>query len=291
MRTSRARRSRSAGAGGDHASRRARELVVRELDSQLPRRDVEHDDVAVLDGGERAAVECLGRHVADHEAVRRAGEAAVRDERDRVGEPLADDRGGHVQHLAHARAAGRALVADHDDVAGQDRASLDGGEAGLLGVEDARRAAVHEPVVARELDDAPSGRGCRRGRAGRRSASAAARAGRRPPGRAAPRPRPRSRRASGRPRSGPSRPASGSRLSSSRASSATPPASCMSVGDEAAAGLEAREHRRPRRDRVEVVERVRDAELTRDREQVQDAVRRAAAGRDRRRPRCRAPRA
>jgi hypothetical protein len=53
-------------------------------------------------------------------------------------------------------------------------------------------------------------------------------------------------------------------------------------GDEAAAGLEAREHRRALRDGVEVVERVRDVELTRDREEVQDAVRRAAAGRDRR---------
>ena len=96
--------------------------------------------------------------MADHEPVRRAGEAAVGDQRDRVAEPLADERRGHVEHLAHAGAAGRALVADHDDVAGLDRARLDGGEAVLLGVEDARRAAVEQPLVAGELDDAALGR-------------------------------------------------------------------------------------------------------------------------------------
>ena len=45
----------------------------------------------------------LGRDVADHQAVRRAGEAAVGDQRDLVAEALADERGGDVQHLAHAR--------------------------------------------------------------------------------------------------------------------------------------------------------------------------------------------
>ena len=37
---------------------------------------------------------------------------------------------------------------------GVDRARLDRGEAGLLGVEDARRAAVMRALVAGELDDA-----------------------------------------------------------------------------------------------------------------------------------------
>ena len=31
-----------------------------------------------------------------------------------LAEPLADDRRGHLQHLAHPGPAGRALVADHD---------------------------------------------------------------------------------------------------------------------------------------------------------------------------------
>ena len=104
--------------------------------------DVEHDRVAVAHRGDRAAAGRLGRDVADHQAVRRAREAAVGDQRDLVAEALADERGGDVQHLAHAGAAGRALVADHDHVAGLDRARLDRREAVLLGVEDARRAAV-----------------------------------------------------------------------------------------------------------------------------------------------------
>ena len=84
--------------------------------SRRPRRDPD-DLVAVAHGRERAAAERLGRDVADHQAVRRAREAAVGDQRDLVAEPFADERRGHVQHLAHAGAAGRALVADHDDVA------------------------------------------------------------------------------------------------------------------------------------------------------------------------------
>ena len=54
--------------------------------------------------GDRAAAGRLGRDVADHQAVRRAREAAVGDQRDLVAEPLADERRGDVQHLAHARA-------------------------------------------------------------------------------------------------------------------------------------------------------------------------------------------
>jgi hypothetical protein len=46
--------------------------------------------------------------VAHHQAVRRAREAAVGDQRHLVAEPLADERGGDVQHLAHAGAASRA---------------------------------------------------------------------------------------------------------------------------------------------------------------------------------------
>ena len=75
------------------------------------------DRVAVADVRDRAAARRLRRDVPDHQAVRRAGEAAVRDQRDLVAEALADERCGDVQHLAHPGPAGRALVADHDDVA------------------------------------------------------------------------------------------------------------------------------------------------------------------------------
>ena len=41
---------------------------------------------------DRAAARRLGRDVADHEAVRRAGEAPVGDQRDVLAEPCADER-------------------------------------------------------------------------------------------------------------------------------------------------------------------------------------------------------
>src|SRR3954466_4216111 len=50
----------------------------------------------------------------------------------------------------HPGPPGGTLVADHDDVTGLDRARLDGREAVLLRVEDARRPAVVHPLVARE---------------------------------------------------------------------------------------------------------------------------------------------
>ena len=81
-------------------------LVLRELDG-LASLDVYDDGVAVLERGDRPAAHGLGRDVPDHEPVRRAGEAPVRDERDLVAEALPDDRGSHVQHLAHARPAPR----------------------------------------------------------------------------------------------------------------------------------------------------------------------------------------
>ena len=134
----------------------ARELVVGDVEVEAALLDVEHDLVAVADAAS-GPPRSLRRDVADHQAVRRAREAAVGDQRDLVAEPFADERRGDVQHLAHAGAAGGAFVADHDHVAGLDRARLDGGEAVLLGVEDARGAAVVEPLVAGELDDAALG--------------------------------------------------------------------------------------------------------------------------------------
>src|SRR5436305_589423 len=71
---------------------------------------------------------------------------------------FADERRGDVQQLAHPRAAGRPLVADHDDVARRDLPCLDRGEAVLLGVEHARRAAVVQALVSGELHDAAVGR-------------------------------------------------------------------------------------------------------------------------------------
>ena len=96
----------------------------------------------------------LGRDVAGHQAVGRSGEASVREQSDLVADPLADQSGGHLEHLAHPRASRRALVADHDDVAGLDALLLDDREAFLLGAEDPGRAGVLAALLSGHLDHA-----------------------------------------------------------------------------------------------------------------------------------------
>ena len=116
------------------------------------------DDVAFADGGDGAADGCFGRDVTGHEAARGSGEATVGEE----GHGLAQfgdagDGGRDLQHLAHAGSAFRTFVADDDHVVGLDLAALDGVEGVLLGVEDARRAAMLEALVSGDLDDAAFG--------------------------------------------------------------------------------------------------------------------------------------
>ena len=62
--------------------------------------------------------------MAGHQAVRRAGEAAVGEQCDRLAQAFADQRRGDAEHLAHARPADRPLVADDDHVARLDAALL-----------------------------------------------------------------------------------------------------------------------------------------------------------------------
>ena len=80
--------------------------------------------------------------------MRRAGEAAVGDERHVVAQARADDGGRHAEHLAHARPADRAFVADDDDPAGLARAPLGGGEALLPAVHGPRAAPGDAPRAA-----------------------------------------------------------------------------------------------------------------------------------------------
>jgi hypothetical protein len=217
--------------------------------------------------------------VADHEAVRRAREAPVRDERDGVAEPLADDRGRHVEHLAHPRPAGRALVADHDHVAGPDQPLLHGLEARLFRLEHARGAAVEQPLVSGELDD--------------RTLRGEVPVQDREPARRLERRLDRHHDLLARPfpdggRDLPQRAAVDVRRTrmdelplGELARDEGDAAGLVHVGGhEATARLQARDDRRPRGDSVEVGEREREVELARDREQVEDAVRRAACRRD-----------
>ena len=72
---------------------------------------------------------CLWPHMADAEAARCAGEAAIGDERDLIAAPLAVNRRCGRQHFAHAWAALGAFVSNHEDFAILIIALLHGGEA------------------------------------------------------------------------------------------------------------------------------------------------------------------
>src|SRR5688572_6115945 len=107
-------------------------LVVRDVKVEPPLSRIDEDRVAVVDRGDRTADRSLGCDVPDHVTVRRAGEAAVGDERDLLSQPRADDRAGHAEHLAHAGPTLRALVADDHAVAFLDLPLDDRGERVLL---------------------------------------------------------------------------------------------------------------------------------------------------------------
>ena len=106
--------------GGVYAATRAAISSSLSATSMPAGVDVERDRVAVAHDRKRAAVRRLRCDMPDHQPVRRTREAAVGDQCDVLAEPLADDRGGHMQHLAHARAPGRPLVANHDHGTGLD---------------------------------------------------------------------------------------------------------------------------------------------------------------------------
>src|SRR5437773_2542782 len=73
--------------------------------------------------------------MADDQATRAAGEAAIGDQTDLLAQSLAGKGGRHAEHFAHARAADRSLAPDDDDVAGLNLPGADGGETGFFAVE------------------------------------------------------------------------------------------------------------------------------------------------------------
>src|SRR5258708_37659071 len=83
---------------------------------------MDYDPVAVLRQADRPAPGGFGRNVAAHEAVGRAGEAAVGDQGNVVAEAAASNGSGNSEHLAHAGTANGSLSANHDHVAGLDPA-------------------------------------------------------------------------------------------------------------------------------------------------------------------------
>src|ERR1700733_98079 len=113
--------------------------------------------IAVAHEGDGPPALRLRCHVPGHHSVRRAAEAAVGDESDRVAEPPPDDGSRDPEHLAHAWPAARPLVADDDDVSRLDLARLYCRERSLFAVEDPRRTDVLIAAVSRELEHASFG--------------------------------------------------------------------------------------------------------------------------------------
>ena len=88
--------------------------------------NVDLDDVAVADRGDRTVVDSLRSNVTDAEAPRAAREPSVGDQRAVRSTPRSLECTSDGKHLPHTRSALRTLVADHQhgagfDLAGEDR--------------------------------------------------------------------------------------------------------------------------------------------------------------------------
>ena len=94
--------------------------------------------------------------MADRQARRAAGEAAVGDQRAGLSQALRLDVARRVEHFLHARPAARAFVADDDDVAGDDLAGENAARRVVLALEHFRRPLErqHAGVDACRFDDA-----------------------------------------------------------------------------------------------------------------------------------------
>ena len=81
--------------------------------------------------------------MAHHQAEGTTGEAAIGDQRHGIQKSLAHDGGGGAEHFTHAGAANGPLMAHHHHIARVDLLVEDGGQAGFLALEHARRAGDH----------------------------------------------------------------------------------------------------------------------------------------------------
>ena len=99
-------------------------------------RNVDLDDIAVLEQADGSADRRFRADMADAGAARAAAEAAVGDQGDRFAQPRAHDVAGRTEHLLHARAALGAFVADDDDIARLDLAGQNAFARLFLAVED-----------------------------------------------------------------------------------------------------------------------------------------------------------
>src|SRR4051812_49706125 len=87
------------------------ELIVVQQNVEAARLYIDPDAIAIAHQRQRSADEGLRRDVTDAHAPRRAGEAAVSDQRHLLAHALAVDQRRDTKHLAHAGTADRAFVA------------------------------------------------------------------------------------------------------------------------------------------------------------------------------------
>src|SRR5204863_5582506 len=114
---------------------------------------IDRDDVTVAQETDGPAHRRLGSDMPDAEATRCAREPAVGNKRHFIPHALAIYGCRGREHFAHARPTARTLVPDHEDLTRFVVPLLDGREALLLALEDARGPAECQVRQARDLHD------------------------------------------------------------------------------------------------------------------------------------------
>src|SRR5699024_9698494 len=114
---------------------------------QLQIRDVDTDDIAFFNKGDRTAHRCLRRNVSYGRSPGSAAETSVCDQGDGGAQSHAGNGGCGVQHLSHSRTAFRSFVTDHDHVAFHDLSAFDRRDGVFFTVEDSRRSFVYHHLL------------------------------------------------------------------------------------------------------------------------------------------------
>src|SRR5215469_16946579 len=133
-------------------------LRLAELDVERAALGIERDDVAVANERYRPADRRLRTDMADTETARRAGKAAVGDQRDLGAHALAIKCGRGREHFAHAGSAFGPFVADDQHVAFLVLTIFYRFEAGFLTVKAACRTGELQTLHACHFHDRPFGR-------------------------------------------------------------------------------------------------------------------------------------
>src|SRR5690606_889545 len=124
-----------------------RQLGVRDGDIDRPPRNVDLDDVALLDERDVAAFGRLRADVPDAEAAGAAREASIGSERARFPEPHRLDIAGGVEHLLHAGSALAPFITHDDYVAGLNATRENRIDRLFLALRDARGTAEDEVLL------------------------------------------------------------------------------------------------------------------------------------------------